>query len=995
MPLVRSLVRRSSLYYWSCGSRYSYRSQTLYTGGKRLLSSTTSIRQDDKSTRSAIRYLEQDDDGTYTDHSKSESEAATLKAKIEKLEKEIKQYADKGDLGNKNLDEAFGDIFDRMPDNLRPKRISQDELKEMIKRGDPDAMSYDGVEDLAQEIKEGEEDETDKIMERLPQEMRASLTRAELQKMIEQDDPSVQEYLYNEVAYDVEKTYAALPDEMRATLTKDQVRMMIQHQDTTIEEYLCETKDPYNLNQIYASLPKAKKAGWSKKRVKEMIQNGDQTFKEYISKLRKEREADQEMDVYERARRDIFGGPEDADEELHVGIPDHVRVHMNSFNKIMRDVASQSKDHKSIGLLWAKYELCKKFVPGFLEEIPPQVWKILWLSQWAGNLVNESRKSHLWTLVNDMIEVDHPLDHDQRLVYIEYEFSEGSKATAMKIWRRDYSELKDDDPKRDEYRDLGVRIHVEAGLLAEAQDLIFGKRRKSQIKASGVAILVAAKASKSDETSLKMAWSFYLDMRERLGNKMKLDDYDQIAITFLGANRPNLALAVFKDMVLSVRLSPNSTDTQTRSLGLLQHLQNQAKTKEELDLISLESLASIPRQMENKYFYASWIKRLIGLDEVDSTIQVLDLMFQRGVRPDARHVNGITGAWFRGQDKDKHQLALQIAWAMVNERLKFVARRRNAAAADNVTVVDSVDSGRLIPPYISQNLPPANVETFCLLLLYYERRSMTQSVEMVTNYIKEAEIAPNSFFMNHLIYAELRKQNIGKAWKIFESGTATITPDLDSFAALWNCEKVFTTGRSAASSEFPRSRRLFFRMSEWFQALQGRILKQTLESFSKEMYNEIIRCFCHQKDIEGSMVALYGLRDMFGAYPNLETERMVLIQLARMGEGSIPRGRRARAGHRFSANTNSVQDFAKITKIAGLVKEQRIQALKDQGIEDSALGGKQRKEEDLYRITEVLRISLKHHAGGELDIVSSLDEHIGRVAVEMGRSRVDMNPPDI
>ena len=242
---------------------------------------------------------------------------------------------------------------------------------------------------------------------------------------------------------------------------------------------------------------------------------------------------------------------------------------------------------------------------------------------------------------------------------------------------------------------------------------------------------------------------------------------------------------------------------------------------------------------------------------------------------------------------NKHQLALQISWSMVNERLKFVARRNNATAG-NVTVVDSLDSGRLVPPYISQNLPPANVETFCLLLLYYERRSMTQSVEMVTKYIKEAEIPPNSFFMNHLIYAELRRQDIGKAWKIFESGTRTITPDLDSFAALWNCEKVYTTGRSAASSEFPRSRRLFLRMSAWFQTLQGRLLKQTLESFSKEMYNEIIRCFCHQKDIEGTMVALYGLRDMFGAYPNPETERMVLIQLARMGEGSVPRGRRAR-----------------------------------------------------------------------------------------------------
>lgn len=994
MTLVRSFVRRSSL-YWSYHLRYSHRTQYL-SSSKRLFSLIASrTQEEDENTRPAIRYLEQNDDGKYTDYSDSETEAATLKARIEELEKELKQYAKTGDFAGRPTNEVFGDIFDRMPDDLRPKRISREDLKAMIKRGDPEAMSFDGAEELAKEMKDGDENgyDADKIFERLPQEMRANLTREQLRKLIEQDDPSIQEYLYDEVVYDLKKTYAQLPDEMKATVTIDQVRTMIENRDAAIEEYLYQVKNPYNFNQVYARLPKDKKAIWTKKKVKEMLENNDPAFKEYLSKLREEREANQEMDVYERARKDLFGGA-DEDEALHVGIPEHVRVHMNSFNKIMRDVASQSKDHKSIGLFWAKYELCKKYVPGFLEEIPPQVWRILWLSQWAGNLILESRKSHLWTLVNDMIEVNRPLDHDQRLVYIEYEFSEGSKATAMKTWRRDYSELKDDDPKRDEYRDLGVRIHVEAGLLAEAQDLIFGKRRKSQIKASDVAILVAAKASQPDETSVKVAWSFYLDMRERLGDKIKLEDYDQIAMTFLGVNRPNLALAVFKDMVLSVRLQSNCPNTQIRSLGLLQQLQNQAKDKQELDRISLESLASIPRQMENKYFYASWIKRLIGLNEVDSTIQVLELMFQRRVRPDARHVNGIIGAWLRGQDRDKHQLALQIGWSMVNERLKFVARRNNAVAG-NVKAVDSVDGGRLIPPYISQNLPPANVETFCLLLLYYQRRSMTQSVEMVTNYIEEAEIAPNSFFMNHLIYAELRKQNIGKAWKIFESGTRMITPDLETFSALWSCEKAFTTGHSAAAPEFPRSRRLYLRMSQWFQALQGRILKQTLESFSKEMYNEVVRCFCHQKDIEGTIVALYGLRDMFGAYPNPETERIVLIQLARMGEGSVPRGRRGRAAHRFSANTNSVQDFAKITKIASLVKEQRIQALKLKDIDDSSLEGKQRKEEDLYRIAELLRISLRHQAGSDLEKVSPQEEHIGSVATEMGLPRVNMSPPKI
>ena len=72
---------------------------------------------------------------------------------------------------------------------------------------------------------------------------------------------------------------------------------------------------------------------------------------------------------------------------------------------------------------------------------------------------------------------------------------------------------------------------------------------------------------------------------------------------------------------------------------------------------------------------------------------------------------------------------------------------------------------------------------------------------------------------------------------------------------------------------------------------------------------------------------------------------------------------------------------------------QRVQALKDQGIEDSSLKGRDRNEEDLFRVVEVLRISLRHHAGMQIDQMCPQEEHIESVMHEMGLAGVDMSPP--
>ena len=313
-----------------------------------------------------------------------------------------------------------------------------------------------------------------------------------------------------------------------------------------------------------------------------------------------------------------------------------------------------------------------------------------------------------------------------------------------------------------------MRLKVDLGNLKEAHSLVVESSNLSNtIQASEVATLITAWAKKGDEANLRVAWSLYLDLRRRLGAHMSLEDYDQISMAFLAAERTELALAVFKDMVLrGQRLEWDSVEISKKTLGTFRRLQVNADTLDDLTQISLSVLTSMPKRLENKYFYASWIKRLIGIDEVDSAIPVLALMYERGIRPDPLHLNGIASAWLREKDKSRESLALQILWSMVKERLKLVARRE-ASETGTQLPVEIPDLGVQVPPFISLNLPPANIETFSVLLLHYESRNMQTSMKIVDEMLGLAKIPPNAFIWNQRMILAQRRGEVFEAWRVF------------------------------------------------------------------------------------------------------------------------------------------------------------------------------------------------------------------------------------
>ena len=134
-----------------------------------------------------------------------------------------------------------------------------------------------------------------------------------------------------------------------------------------------------------------------------------------------------------------------------------------------------------------------------------------------------------------------------------------------------------------------------------------------------------------------------------------------------------------------------------------------------------QALGSLPFKWQNKFFYASWIKKLLGEGHTEYASKVVELMFERGLRPDAIHLNGLIGAYMRSGDSELQRQGEELGWSMIQKRLELVSQRREGVPFVDLTTITETDDGKpiRIPLNMSKPLPFANEETFNVLGLHY------------------------------------------------------------------------------------------------------------------------------------------------------------------------------------------------------------------------------------------------------------------------------------
>ena len=667
-------------------------------------------------------------------------------------------------------------------------------------------------------------------------------------------------------------------------------------------------------------------------------------------------------DEQERLRDAIRKQDEDMDNvEVLMPVPRHQRPLMKRMNKALTDACADAGAVKTQKELWRYYEKCKRNVPEFLNALSDTAWKLMWDTQSSLERTSQERLRHLKILVGDMIQIGRELTDAHQLMHLEAQFFSGEKEQSLER----YEQLGDSAAgQRPEYLDLGVRMYA----ALEQPDKAFALMEKLLHLHGGwnpriMIHVIKAYAEQPDQSGLRRAFSLYIQLREMLGKDMGMKDFDDVSLAFMSAGHKSFGLAIFRDMMLCKPDQPNAVNKHY--VQVYKQLQDSSTSLEEINSTSLEALTVMPRKFQNKYFYASWLKKLIGMKETEAAAQVIELMYEQGIKPDALHVNGLIGAWMRSGEKAQMEKVEQMAWSMVHERLDFAWRRRCAKRGEEVPPKPSIyetEDGVRLPKFLQRRVPCATIETFSILLQHYLRRSMPRHARHVQNLLSLAEIPLTSYIVNHLMFADLRSHKYTRVWEKFIWYRKSITPDMESYRCLWECMKVrINRLKDIDEGKFPSVRELFADMMRWFESLDERSSRKAVRHFTNDAYQEIIRCFGLLKDGPGTLVAMHAIRSKFGVLPDEETMRLLVLLVSRLYAGSLG----TNATSRIHRSANSLQAIERAKEVLRKISERRREETGEEEEDLFERDADQAGEENLNLLSEFVRVILVRIHGRE------------------------------
>ena len=616
---------------------------------------------------------------------------------------------------------------------------------------------------------------------------------------------------------------------------------------------------------------------------------------------------------------------------------------------------------------WRSYLMCRKTFVSSPDNIPLRFWSMLWNILVDEQRMNQDRMAHINYLGADMLATGIPLNGSQMMLYIEACFLEGDRHIAFEMWKNAEASLGSEKNILRDYWRFGIWMlcefgQVEGALQAAATFLDITKEAADlRVFVPIIEACLAAQGSLGKQR----AWALYIRMKVNIGPEMTMEDYDSVIAIFLKANQPDLALGVFKDMMLTGEVPSGIEDSAAlykKATGFKDKLGMTTIDKSELKWENSRALATLPSKFNNKYFFGKWIKKLIGDGELDAAKKVLDLMHDRGICPDAKYMNGLIGALYRTKSVKNQTLADDMAWRMIAARLEFVEQRDlHNQLTYPLRPVEGEEKKGLRNLILTPN---ATIETFSILIQQYRQRQKQELLVDLFNTLKKAQIPPSTFFMNQMIMVDTKSHQSQWAWDTYTTLVKThgVRPDFSTYNHLWNMMKkeVDPVYGSKQSRLFTTCRTLFLEMIRHVSDLKRK------ETMPRELYEHIILGFSLAGDQVGTALALRALQKLFNMYPTEDTVRTVVIQLSRFRMRSEV-GKRPR---RMGLNRATKNRIAQVTEVLAAFKDKRVEILSEQGIDFEQLHKQEKLEESLIMLSSLLRYVY-------LTKVSDLDPKLG------------------
>jgi len=251
--------------------------------------------------------------------------------------------------------------------------------------------------------------------------------------------------------------------------------------------------------------------------------------------------------------------------------------------------------------------------------------------------------------------------------------------------------------------------------------------------------------------------------------------------------------------------------------------------------------------------------------------------------------------------------------------------------------------------------------------------------------LRAAKIKPSTAFLNGLLAFGVKTRRKAWTWSTFQQMVQHegVVPNQETFLLLWQRMKTHVDPVLNRTREgFPSCRTLFAEMARWSQHL-----KRT--DFSRELYDQIILCFGLSDDQMGTAVALRAMQQLYNIYPNEDTVRSVVLQLAKAGSRNVF-GFRPR---RLNLNAETMKRIRSVTMVLKNLKDQRVTALRNKGIDFDSLDADSRSEESLQLLCNLLRFAAESRARS--DTANSSPENDTDDICDLGQSVAEqMGVPD-
>jgi pentatricopeptide repeat protein len=523
----------------------------------------------------------------------------------------------------------------------------------------------------------------------------------------------------------------------------------------------------------------------------------------------------------------------------------------------------------------------------------------LWKSQLSYRPEDPKRLENLEILIRDMEATNMDITRHSEILRVEKSASIGAIQEAMQQWvrgptHRHYS--------MDQSKESGMNIVRAETILLASQDMFEAQlafmdfdrewlelgarlhamvgedhRVSSIVKRLGqdltkldprVAVSIIENLNRSGAThTAEQAWDVFNVVLRTPAFSVPFEDMVTICESFLRSGQLPYATSVL--CLMAEKCDHSDIQRQHIFADLYSEMLSRSTTLEEVDNVSLELLDYLPEGPISSSFFDKWLKESARAGDKEHTSEIIELMFEKGRAPQARHIDKLLDVWIKTAGPEKSSRAETLALSMIKKQLhSSVGISAHAHSREGELPMQ-------MPKYLKRMIPAADPRTYVILMRHYANLGDVDAAKQTLRLMTHSSNLHLDGQMTRAILAiHFTMEDVRGAWQFFQlvRHDPAFQFDMRTSAVLWKGLNLHLARNKTQSLEgYPGPRYLFeVMLKELFVHHEPTDIPIS-ERPSETMYERIIHCFCLAEDTPGVILALHSMKAIFNINPSQKT----------------------------------------------------------------------------------------------------------------------------